>query len=120
MNNQSLFSKDEVQILGTARQFDFVIHFYDSEVLTKLQHADSATLGLYAHECGFSPPRAPQWYRFVLAQSAVTVALMAPDDREQLEEDLSILDDWHALSQTEYAALRAHGDRVHRHADGFP
>jgi predicted aldo/keto reductase-like oxidoreductase len=69
---------------------------------------------------GFVPPRAPQWYRFVLCHPAVSVALMAPNGRAELEEDLTILDAWRGLSASEHAALREHGDRVHRHAGAFP
>src|SRR5262245_38939301 len=41
---------------------------------------------------GFVPLPAPAWYRFALQPSSVTVALMAPDTRSELEEDLSVLD----------------------------
>jgi len=68
----------------------------------------------------FSPPPAPDWYRFVLAHPAVSVALMAPDGRAELDDDLALLDgDW-GLDEASYAALRAHGDRVRRHAPRFP
>src|SRR5262249_19988585 len=36
---------------------------------------------------GFVVPRAPAWYRFALQAPSVTVALMAPDSRTELEED---------------------------------
>ena len=41
---------------------------------------------------GFVVPPAPAWYRFVLQSPAVAVALMAPNDRAELEEDLTVLD----------------------------
>jgi len=69
---------------------------------------------------GFVPPRAPDCYRFVLSDPRVSVAIMAPNGRAELEEDLSLLEDWRGFSAAEYDALRAHGDRVHRHAGGFP
>jgi predicted aldo/keto reductase-like oxidoreductase len=68
----------------------------------------------------FAVPRAPAWYRFVLQCPSVAVALMAPDDRAELEEDLSVLDSSGPLSPDEYARLSAHGLRVRRHAGGFP
>lgn len=69
---------------------------------------------------GFTVPTAPEWYRFVLCHPAVSVVLMAPSGRRQLEEDLSLLDEWRGLTRRRYAELRAHGDRVHRHAGSFP
>ncbi|MBI4559454.1 MAG: aldo/keto reductase [Candidatus Hydrogenedentes bacterium] len=68
----------------------------------------------------FRPPSAPDWYRFVLCHPGVTVALMAPHNNAQLEEDLTLLGDWRGLSAQKYKALQAHGDRVHRHAGAFP
>ena len=68
---------------------------------------------------GFSPPPAPEWYRFVLTDPRVLVGVMAPNDRAELEEDLALLDDWRAPSAAEYATLVAHGERVHRSARGF-
>ena len=40
---------------------------------------------------GFSVPRAPDWYRFVLQQLAVAVTLSAPQTRGELDEDLRLL-----------------------------
>src|SRR5438067_5951514 len=37
---------------------------------------------------GFVAPRAPAWYRFALQAPSVTVALMSPESRAELEEDL--------------------------------
>src|SRR5262249_12996612 len=39
---------------------------------------------------GFVVPRAPAWYRFALQTPSVSVALMAPDNRRQLEENLTL------------------------------
>lgn len=69
---------------------------------------------------GWVPPRAPAWYRFVLCHPGVCIGLMAPDGTEELNEDLALLDHWRGFNEAEYAALRAHGDRVRRHAGSFP
>jgi hypothetical protein len=45
---------------------------------------------------------------------------MAPEDRAELDANLSILDSWQPMPPAEYAALAAHGDRVRRHAPDFP
>jgi predicted aldo/keto reductase-like oxidoreductase len=68
---------------------------------------------------GFVVPSAPMWYRFALQALAVTVALMAPDNRAELEEDLTALDAG-PLSAAEYDMLAAHGQRVRRHGGSFP
>src|SRR5262249_1202053 len=41
---------------------------------------------------GFVVPPAPEWYRFVLSRPEVTVALMAPRDRAELDENLTVLE----------------------------
>jgi aryl-alcohol dehydrogenase-like predicted oxidoreductase len=69
---------------------------------------------------GFAPPRAPDWYRFVLSHPAVAVGLMAPENRVELEENLAILDPWRALENGEHEALAEHGERVRRNAQSFP
>jgi predicted aldo/keto reductase-like oxidoreductase len=69
---------------------------------------------------GFTPPRAPDFYRYVLSHPAVSVALMAPDGPAELAENLTILDDWHGLTAEELASITAHGERVRRHAGQFP
>jgi aryl-alcohol dehydrogenase-like predicted oxidoreductase len=69
---------------------------------------------------GFVVPRAPAWYRFVLQAPSVMVALMSPESRAELEEDLTALDAAGALSAEEYAALSEHGRRVRRHGGSFP
>ncbi len=69
---------------------------------------------------GFAVPRAPVWYRFALQHSAVTVALMAPDNHAELQEDLEVLQTRRPLPPDEYAALAAHGLRVRKYAGSFP
>ena len=68
----------------------------------------------------FSVPRVPDWYRFVLQQPAVAVTLSAPQTRAELEENLGVLQAEEPLTNEAYAALAAHGERVRRHAGGFP
>ena len=50
----------------------------------------------------------------------MAVALMAPNDRAELEEDLAVLDAIGPLPADEYERLAEHGRRVRRHAGGFP
>jgi predicted aldo/keto reductase-like oxidoreductase len=65
-------------------------------------------------------PTALECYRFSLSPQAVAVCLAAPNGRAELEEDLTILDDWRGLGPSRYEELRAHGDRVRRHGGSFP
>jgi aryl-alcohol dehydrogenase-like predicted oxidoreductase len=69
---------------------------------------------------GFAVPPAPVWYRWVLQNASVAVALMAPRDRAELEQDLEVLVSDSPLSDEEYERLVEHGRRVRRHAGGFP
>ena len=69
---------------------------------------------------GFTPPAATEWYRFALSHPAVSVALMAPNGRRELEEDLKLLADWRPPTPAEFEALAAHGLRVRKHAGRFP
>ena len=69
---------------------------------------------------GFSVPRAPDWYRFVLQNPAVAVTLAAPQTRAELDEDLQILEATGPLGDEPYALLAGHGDRVRRNAAHFP
>jgi aryl-alcohol dehydrogenase-like predicted oxidoreductase len=69
---------------------------------------------------GFEPPAAPAWYRFALQHPAVSVALMAPDNRAELDEDLTVLAVPEPLAAQEFGQLAAHGQRVRRHAGRFP
>ena len=68
---------------------------------------------------GFDPPPAKEWYRYVLAEPRVAVALMAPRVRDELDHDLELLDDWRGPTDSEREALEAHGKRVHAHAGAF-
>lgn len=68
----------------------------------------------------FQVPGAPDWYRFVLQSPSVTVALAAPHDRRELEDDLSVLTTNAPLPSEEYERLAEHGMRVRRCAGGFP
>jgi hypothetical protein len=45
---------------------------------------------------------------------------MAPDNRVELEEDLTILQTPEPLTPEEYERLAAHGQRVRKHAGSFP
>ncbi len=67
----------------------------------------------------FTPPRARDWYRFVLAHPSVSIALAAPGNRSELLHTLGLLDDWRPPTAEELQSMRAHGDRVHRHARAF-
>jgi len=69
---------------------------------------------------GFAVPRAPAWYRFGLQNPAAAVVLMAPESREELEEDLTVLEAAGPLSAAEYDELAAHGLRVRGNAGSFP
>ena len=57
---------------------------------------------------------------FALQSPSVTVALMAPDHRAELVEDLTVLDAEGPLSAEEYDRLAEHGRRVRRYAGSFP
>ncbi len=69
---------------------------------------------------GFVVPRPPEWYRFALQTPSATVALMSPESRAELEEDLTALDAPGPLPEEEYRRLAEHGQRVRRHAGRFP
>lgn len=69
---------------------------------------------------GFVPPRPPAWYRFALQSPVVSVALAAPSNRQELLEDLTVLDQPGPLSPEEFEMLADHGRRVRRHAGSFP
>jgi predicted aldo/keto reductase-like oxidoreductase len=68
---------------------------------------------------GFVTPSAVDCYRFCLAHPAVSVALTAPGNRAELEENLRLLDDWRGLECAERERLLAHGERVKKHAGVF-
>lgn len=72
-----------------------------------------------ADPAGFRPPPACEWYRFALSHPSVSVVLMAPGNRRELEENLKLFDDWRAPHANEFEVLSAHGARVRRHAGTF-
>jgi hypothetical protein len=45
---------------------------------------------------------------------------MAPNDRTELDQDLSVLEPGVPLSTDEYEQLAAHGRRVRRYGGAFP
>ena len=69
---------------------------------------------------GFVVPRASDWYRFALQPASVTVALAAPSNRSELDEDLEILRATGPLDAAAYTMLADHGERVRRHGGRFP
>jgi hypothetical protein len=69
---------------------------------------------------GFVVPEAPQWYRFALQTPSATVALMAPESRTKLEEDLLAVRAEGPLTAPVYRLLADHGQRVRTHAGQFP
>src|SRR5262249_11040209 len=69
---------------------------------------------------GFPVPPASAWYRFALRRPGVTVALMTPENRAALEEDLTVLTTDRPMSLEEYEALAEQGRRGRKHAGHFP
>jgi predicted aldo/keto reductase-like oxidoreductase len=69
---------------------------------------------------GYDPPSAPEWYRYALANPSVAVALMAPNGRQELDENLRLMEDWREPTPDEMEAMRLHGDRVYKTAGSFP
>ena len=69
---------------------------------------------------GLSVPPAREWYRFVLSNPSVAVTLMAPNGRDELDDNLLLLDDWKSVAPLEHERLCAHGDRVRQRAGPFP
>lgn len=64
-------------------------------------------------------PTAADCYRFCLSNPAASIVLTGPKSRAELEESLTLLDDWRELSQKEAARMRAHGDAVRATAGEF-
>jgi len=69
---------------------------------------------------GYRAPQAREWYRFALSHPSISVVLIPPQNRQELEEDLTLLEDWCAPTTDELANLTAHGERVRRHGGKFP
>jgi predicted aldo/keto reductase-like oxidoreductase len=104
----------ETEIFPLARRFETPLVTFTAlrwKALLKATREDPA---------GFVPPPAREWYRFVLSDPAVSVALMAPHNRAELVDNLKLLNDWREPTAAEFAALRDHGDRVRRNAGAFP
>ncbi len=72
-----------------------------------------------ADPMGFSPPLPRAWYRFALSHPSVAATLMAPENREELEDNLALLEDWREPSPQEHTLLAEHGARVRQHAGTF-
>ena len=68
---------------------------------------------------GFAPPSAADCYRFCLSNLAVSVALTAPNERAEMDANLTLLDDWRPLGPAAYEAIRKHGDRVRENTGEF-
>ena len=68
---------------------------------------------------GLPPPSAAECYRFCMQHPAVSVALAAPNGRAELVEALRALDDSAQIEHGWMERMRAHGERVHRHAREF-
>ncbi len=64
-------------------------------------------------------PSAVDCYRFCLSNPSANVVLTAPKNTEELEESLTLLDDWRACNDTERRRIKAHGDRVRSTAGEF-
>ena len=69
---------------------------------------------------GFKVPTGRDWYRFSLSNPDVAVALMAPNGRQELLDNLSIIKDWKPLDSEYLKMLKAHGQRIRKHAGHFP
>lgn len=104
----------EEDVFPAARELDLPVVAFTCQRWGKL------TAPTPADPPGFEPPPAREWYRFVLAHPAVSVALMAPNDGAELAENLTLLDDWRPPGENEMEVLRAHGQRVRDHARHFP
>lgn len=58
-------------------------------------------------------------YRFCLSNLSARVVLTAPMVRVEMEESLSLLDDWRAMDESEMSRMKAHGNRVRATAGEF-
>ena len=65
------------------------------------------------------PPNAAECYRFCMQHPAVSVALAAPNGRAELVEALRALDHRAEFDEAWMDRVRAHGERVRRHAREF-
>ena len=70
--------------------------------------------------CRERPLRAVECYRYVLSHPDVAVALMAPGSRDELVENLTLLDNWWPMSPAERARVEAYGRLVYQKRRYFP
>ena len=68
----------------------------------------------------FKAPKGRDWYRFALSNPDVAVALMAPDGRQELLDNLSIFKDWKPFDSESLRMLKEHGQRIRKHVEHFP
>ena len=64
-------------------------------------------------------PSPADCYRFCLSNPLASVVLTGPKIRRELEESLSLLDDWRETDEQEMARIKAHGDWVRATAGEF-
>ena len=64
-------------------------------------------------------PSPPDCYRFCLSNPSANVVLTAPRAREELEDSLTLLDDWRPMNEDEMVRMKTHGDRVRATAGEF-
>lgn len=69
---------------------------------------------------GYTPRPATDWYRYVLSHPEISIALMAPCNSEELNENLALLHQWWPLSQEDMEEMSSHGDLVRRWSRDFP
>jgi predicted aldo/keto reductase-like oxidoreductase len=69
---------------------------------------------------GVAPMSALDCYRFVLTHPAVSVVLMAPGNRGELEQNLTLLNDWRPCSTEERRRMADFGDLVRQYGPPFP
>ena len=68
---------------------------------------------------GSQPPSAVDCYRFCLANPHISVVLSAPNSRDELNENLTLLDCKEQPDDDWLRAMRQHGRNVHRSARQF-
>jgi len=69
---------------------------------------------------GLVPLSAVECLRYVLAEPGVSVALSAPNGRAELEQNLSLLEDWRPLSPEERCRVEAFGQELYKRLPRFP
>ncbi len=66
------------------------------------------------------PLSAVECYRYALSHPDVAVVLMAPGNRRELMENLTLLDDWRPVTYQERARIEAYGRLVYQSRRYFP